>query len=78
MVFGLAEMEQEWRQEHQAAGIVVAKREGSYRGQKSGATKANPARARALRSRSLSTTEIANALTISPRAVFRYPAARPR
>lgn len=78
VLFGLAEMEQEWRQERQAAGIAVAKRKGSYRGRKSGTTKANPARARALRSRSLSTTEIANALKISPRTVFRYLAARPR
>jgi DNA invertase Pin-like site-specific DNA recombinase len=78
VLFGLAEIEQEFRHERQAAGIAVAKRKGIYRGRKRGTTKAKPVRARALRSRGLTTTEIANALKISPRTVFRYLAQRRR
>lgn len=78
VLFGLAEIEQEFRHERQAAGIAVAKRKGIYRGRKRGTTKAKPARARALRSRGLTSTEIANALKISPRTVFRYLALRRR
>jgi len=78
VLFGLAEIEQEFRRERQAAGIAVAKRKGIYRGHKKGTTKAKPARARALRSRGLTTTEIANALKISPHTVFRYLAQRRR
>jgi DNA invertase Pin-like site-specific DNA recombinase len=36
----VAEMEQETRRERQAAGIVVAKAEGKYRGHEKGTTKA--------------------------------------
>jgi DNA invertase Pin-like site-specific DNA recombinase len=32
VLFGLAEIEQEYRRERQAAGITVAKRKGVYRG----------------------------------------------
>jgi len=78
VLFGLAEIEQEFRRERQAAGITVAKRKGLYRGRKRGTTKAKPARARALRSRGLTTPEIANALKISSRTVFRYLAQRRR
>jgi DNA invertase Pin-like site-specific DNA recombinase len=78
VLFGLAEIEQEFRRERQAAGIAVAKRKGIYRGRKKGTTKAKPARARALRSRGLTTREIANALKISPRTVFRYLALQTR
>ena len=78
VLFGLAEIEQEFRHERQAAGIAVAKRKGIYRGRKRGTTKAKPARARALRSRGLTTPEIANALKISPRTVFRYLTQRRR
>ena len=78
VLFGLAEIEQEFRRERQAAGIAVAKRKGIYRGRKRGTTKAKPARARTLRSRGLTTPEIANALNISPRTVFRYLAQRGR
>jgi DNA invertase Pin-like site-specific DNA recombinase len=76
VLFGLAEIEQEFRRERQAAGIAVAKRKGIYRGRTRGTTKAKPARARALRARGLTTPEIANALKISPRTVFRYLAQR--
>jgi len=78
VLFGLAEIEQEFRRERQAADIAVAKRKGSYRGRKKGTPKAQPARARALRFHGLTTTEIANALKISPRTVFRYLASRTR
>jgi DNA invertase Pin-like site-specific DNA recombinase len=72
VLFGLAEIEQEYRRERQAAGIMVAKRKGVYRGRLQGTTKAKPARAQALHTRGLSAAEIANALQISPRTVFRY------
>jgi DNA invertase Pin-like site-specific DNA recombinase len=72
VLFGLAEIEQEYRRERQAAGIAVAKRRGIYRGRAKGTTKAKPARARALRARGLDAAEIANALHVSLRTVFRY------
>ena len=43
VLFGLAEIEHEYRQERQAAGIAVAKRKGRYRGRAKGTTKAQPA-----------------------------------
>lgn len=76
VLFGLAEIEQEYRRERQAAGIAVAKRRGVYRGQVKGTTKAKPARARALRARGLDAAEMANALHVSLRTVFRYLAER--
>jgi DNA invertase Pin-like site-specific DNA recombinase len=78
VLFGLAEIEQEFRGERQAAGIAVAKRKGVYLGRRKGTTKAKPVRARTLRSRGLTASEIANALKISPRTVFRYLASRRR
>jgi DNA invertase Pin-like site-specific DNA recombinase len=72
VLFGLAEIEQEYRRERQAAGIVVAKRRGVYHGRMKGTTKAKPARALALRARGLDVPEIANALKVSLRTVFRY------
>src|SRR4029453_2738031 len=72
VLFGLAEIEQKFRRERQAAGIALAKRKGIYQGRKKGTAKAKPARAHVLRSRGLTAKEIANALKISPRTVFRY------
>ena len=72
VLFGLAEIEQEYRRERQAAGITVAKRKGIYHGRLKGTTKAKPARAQALRARGLSAAEIANALRVGRRTVFRY------
>ena len=72
VMLGLAEIEQEYRRERQAAGIAVAKRKGVYRGRMKGTTKARPVRAQTLRTRGLKTTEIATALGVSPRTVFRY------
>jgi len=77
VMFGLAESEQEYRRERQAAGIAVAKRNGVYRGRVKGTTKATPARAQTLRTRGLSAPEIGKALGVSPRTVFRYLAEAP-
>lgn len=72
VLFGLAEIEQEYRRERQAAGIAVAKRKGVYCGRVKGTTKAKPTRARTLHLRGLTASEIANALHVSVRTVFRY------
>ena len=72
VLFGLAEIELEYRQERQAAGIRVAKKRGVYQGRAKGTTKANPTRALELRDRGLTASEIANALDVSSRTVFRY------
>ena len=72
VLFGLAEIEQEYRWERQVAGIAVAKRKGVYRGRVKGTTKASPARARTLYTRGLTASEIANALQVSVRTAFRY------
>ncbi|MGH1349082.1 MAG: recombinase family protein [Nannocystales bacterium] len=72
VLFGVAEIELEYRRERQAAGIRVAKKRGAYRGRKKGTTKAAPARAQELRERGLAAEEIANAMGVSVRTVFRY------
>ena len=72
VLFGLAEIELEYRRERQAAGIAVAKTRGVYRGRKAGTRKARPDRVRELRGRGLAVREIANALGLSERTVFRY------
>jgi DNA invertase Pin-like site-specific DNA recombinase len=72
VMFGLAEIESEYRRERQAAGIHVAREEGRYKGRQKGTTKATPARAKALQAQGLTVDEIANALAVSKRTVFRY------
>jgi DNA invertase Pin-like site-specific DNA recombinase len=72
VLFGLAEIELEYRRERQAAGIAVAKRRGVYHGRQKGTTKGKPDRARQLRDQGLSVSEIAHALAVSDRTVFRY------
>lgn len=72
VLFGLAEIEWEYRRERQAAGIAVAKAHGIYRGRQKGMTKAKPQRAQTLRQRGLTVLEIATALGVSERTVFRY------
>jgi DNA invertase Pin-like site-specific DNA recombinase len=72
VLFGLAEIEWDYRRERQAAGIAVAKAHGIYRGRQKGTTKAKPQRARTLRQRGLTVLEIATALGVSERTVFRY------
>ena len=72
VLLGIAEMEQEVRRERQAAGIAAAKARGIYVGRKAGTQKAKPARARQLREKGLAPKEIAQALNVSERTVFRY------
>ena len=72
VLFGLAEIEHEHRQERQAAGIAVAKRKGRYHGRMKGTTKAQPTRAWLLYDRGFTVVEIMQALQISRRTVYRY------
>jgi DNA invertase Pin-like site-specific DNA recombinase len=72
LLFGMAEMELQHIKERQAAGIAVAKAKGIYKGRQQGATKARPERARDLHAKGLTVQEIANALSVSERTVFRY------
>lgn len=72
VLLGLAEIELEFRQERQAAGIEVAKRRGIYKGRKPGTFKSKPDRARELKEKGLSAVEIATALGTSERTVWRY------
>ena len=72
VMLGLAEIELEYRQERQTAGIAVAKLKGAYKGRKKGTTKARPARARRLRRKGLTAPEIAVTLGTSERTVWRY------
>ncbi len=72
VLLGVAEMEQETRRERQAAGIAAAKERGTYQGRRRGTTKGKPERATELREKGLTIEEIATALGVSPRTVFRY------
>lgn len=72
LLLGLAEIEWEYRRERQMAGIEVAKEKGIYKGRQKGSTKAKPKRAIELRDKGMSPPEIANALGVSQRTVFRY------
>lgn len=72
LLLGLAEIEWEYRRERQAAGIEVAKQKGVYQGRKPGTTKSRPQRAVELKNKGLSAPEIATALGVSQRTVFRY------
>lgn len=72
VLLGVAEMEQETRRERQMAGIAAARERGVYLGRKRGTTKKKPKRARRLRERGLTDSEIAEALGVSRRTVQRY------
>jgi len=72
LLFGIAEMELQHIKERQAAGIAVAKAKGQYSGRKKGTPKANPQRAKILQAKGLRVKEIAQALNVSERTVFRY------
>ncbi len=72
VLFAVAEMEQETRRERQRAGIEAAKEQGVYQGRKPGSTKASPSRARKLRAKGLTLSEIATALGVSRMSVSRY------
>jgi DNA invertase Pin-like site-specific DNA recombinase len=77
VLLGVAELEWTDRKERQAAGIALAKKAGVYRGRKAGTTKGRPARARELRDKGMLAPEIAAALRVSTRTVFRYLQAAP-
>ncbi len=72
VLFAIAEIELQHTKERQAAGIAVAKERGIYTGRRKGTTKAKPKRAQDLKATGLNEKEIANALNISKRTVFRY------
>ena len=76
VLFGVAEIAPEYRRERQAAGLAAAKHNGVYRGRRPGTTKAKPARAQALRAQGCTAEEIARALGVGARTVFRYRAAQ--
>ena len=65
-------MEQEVRRERPAGGIAAAKARGVYFGRRKGTTKGKPRRAQQLREKGNTVKEIANALNVSERTVFRY------
>jgi DNA invertase Pin-like site-specific DNA recombinase len=71
VLLGVAEMEQETRRERQAAGIAAAKERGVYKGRKNGTTKAMPARARELRDKELSYSEIGSSLGVIASTVMK-------
>lgn len=68
----LAETEAEFRRERQRRGIAAAKARGVYPGRKRGTTKEQPRRALALRGKGYTVAEVAAALGVSERTVFRY------
>jgi len=72
VLFAFAEIELQHTKQRQAAGIAVAKKRGVYQGRQKGSTKARPKRARALKEKGLTVPEIARALQVSERTVFRY------
>jgi DNA invertase Pin-like site-specific DNA recombinase len=72
LLFGIAEMELQHIKERQTAGIAVAKANGKYKGRQKGTTKAKPERAQMLHTKGLTPQEIAAALNVSERTVFRY------
>jgi DNA invertase Pin-like site-specific DNA recombinase len=72
IMLGFAELELEYRAERQKAGIAVAKRQGVYTGRKPGTTHAKPERAKELRDNGLTAPEIAEAMSVSLRTVYRY------
>lgn len=72
MLFGIAAIELQHAKERQAIGIALARKRGVYSGRRPGATKAAPARARALQKKRLTVPEIAQALGVKERTVYNY------
>ncbi len=72
LLLGFAEIEYEYRKERQAAGIVVAKREGVYKGRKPGTTKGSPERVKELAAKGLKPVEIVEATGLSLASIYRY------
>jgi DNA invertase Pin-like site-specific DNA recombinase len=77
VLFGLAEIESEYRRDRQAAGIAAAKEWSIYCTHQPGTTKVLPRRAQKLCSHGLSVQELATVLGISRRTVFRHLAGMP-
>ena len=59
VLFGLAEIEWEYRRERQAAGIAVAKARGIHHGRRKETTKVKPQRTQTLRQTGLTVPEMA-------------------
>lgn len=72
LLLGLAQIENEYRKERQAAGIEQAKKRGVYKGRANGTLKGDPRRVVELRDKGLTAPEISTALGISLRTVWRY------
>ena len=72
VLFGIAQIELENIKERQAVGIAVAKAKGVYKGRKPGTNGGKPERARTLKAKGLKAEEIAKALGVTERSVFRY------
>lgn len=72
VLLGLAEIELEFRAERQAAGIALAKKDGKYPGRAKGTTKGKPERALELKEKGLSAFEVAQAMGVNQRTVYRY------
>jgi len=70
VLFGLAEIELTHIRERQAAGITEAKAKGVYKGRMKGTLKADPARARELKSKGMKPVEIMRALGIGSRTTL--------
>lgn len=72
LLLGLAEIEHTNIKERQRAGIQAAKLRGVYTGRARGSTKANPNRARELKKKGLTNSEVSVALGVSLRTLRRY------
>lgn len=72
LLLGLAEIEHSNIKERQKAGIEAAKLRGVYTGRARGSTKANPNRARELKQKGLTNSEVSVALGVSDRTLRRY------
>jgi DNA invertase Pin-like site-specific DNA recombinase len=75
VLFAVAEMENELRQERQKEGIAAAQKRGVYQekcGRRKGSFKAKPSRAAQLHAKGMTQGEIANALGVSRMTVHRY------
>lgn len=72
VIFALGQAEHRKRAERQRAGIELAKAKGVYTGRRKGTRKGSPLRAAELRRKGLSHDEIAQALGVTRRTVFRY------
>lgn len=72
LLLGLAEIEHTNIKERQRAGIEAAKKRGVYTGRARGSTKAKPSRARELKQKGLTNSEVSVALGVSHRTLRRY------